>query len=191
MAKYGYIRVSTKKQANKGNSLEDQRNILIEEGVPAENIFVDKCTGTKMERPEFDKLLAKLKKGDELVVTKIDRFARTTVDGIMTIRDLVNRGVRVNILNMGVADNTPMGKLMVTILLAFAEFERDMIIERTLAGKEIAMQKEDYQNGRKTKRTPEFEEYLTKVERGEMTIKAACTELGISANSFRRYREAV
>lgn len=191
MAKYGYIRVSTKKQANKGNSLEDQRNILIDEGVPAENLFVDKCTGTKMDRPEFDKLIALLKKGDELVVTKIDRFARTSIEGSQMIRDLVDRGIRVNILNMGVADNTPMGKLLVTIVLAFAEFERDMIVERTQSGREIAKQNPDYREGRPSKRTPQFEEYLAKVERGEMTMKAACAELGISANSWRRYREAV
>lgn len=188
--KYGYIRVSTKKQANKGNSLEEQRIVLIDEGVPAENIFVDKCTGTRMARPEFDKLIALLQKGDELVVTKIDRFARTSIEGSQMVRDLVDRGVRVNILNMGVADNTPMGKLLVTIVLAFAEFERDMIVERTQAGREIARQKEDYREGRKTKRTPEFDEYLARVENGEMTIKEACTALGISANSFRRYREA-
>ncbi len=191
MAKYGYIRVSTKKQANKGNSLEDQRNVLINEGVPTKNIFVDKCTGTKMTRPEFDKLLDLLQKGDELVVTKIDRFARTTVDGIVTMQGLVERGVRVNILNMGIVDNTPMGKFILTILLAVAELERNLIVERTQAGKEIARQSGDYQEGRKTKRTPEFEEYLAKVERGEMTIKTACAELGISANSWRRYREAV
>lgn len=189
--KYGYIRVSTKKQANKGNSLEDQRNVLIGEGVLPENIFVDKCTGTKMDRPEFDKLLALLNRGDELVVTKIDRFARTTVEGILTVRELVDRGVRVNILNMGIADNTPMGKFMLTILLAVAELERDMIVERTQAGKKIARQSEDYQEGRKTKRTPQFDEYLAKVDSGEMTIKAACTELGISVSSWRRYREAV
>lgn len=188
--KYGYIRVSTKKQANKGNSLEDQQSVLIGEGVLAENIFVDKCTGTKMERPEFDKLLPLLKKGDELVVTKIDRFARTTVDGILTVRDLVERGVRVNILNMGIADTTPMGKFMLTIMLAVAELERDMIMERTQTGKRIARQSEDYQEGRKSKRTPAFDEYLARVERGEMTIKAACAEMGISVNSFRRYREA-
>lgn len=191
MAKYGYIRVSTKKQADKGNSLEDQQNVLLGEGVPAENIFVDKCTGTKMERPEFDKLLALLQKGDELVVTKIDRFARNTVDGITTMQGLVDRGIRANILNMGIVDNTPMGKFILTILLAVAELERNMIVERTQAGKEIARQREDYQEGRKTKRSPEFEKYLAKVESGEITIKEACAELGISANSFRRYRQAV
>lgn len=65
-----------------------------------------------------------------------------------------------------------------------------MIVERTQAGKRIARQSEDYKEGRKTKRTPEFESYLAKVESGEITIKEACAELSISANSFRRYREA-
>lgn len=189
--KYGYIRVSTRKQANKGNSLEEQQNVLMGEGISVENIFVDKCTGTKMARPEFDKLIALLKKGDELVVTKIDRFARTSIEGSQMVRDLVDRGVRVNILNMGVADNTPMGKLLVTIVLAFAEFERDMIVERTQAGKEIARQSEDFREGRPSKRPEGLAEYQRKVDRGEMTIKAACAELGISVSSWRRYKEAV
>lgn len=190
MAKYGYIRVSTKKQAKNGNSLEDQHAALIKEGIAPENIFADKYSGTSIERPELDKLFALLKEGDEFVVTKIDRFARTAIEGSIVVRDLVKCGIRVNILNMGVADNTPVGKLMVTMLLAIAEFERDMIIERTQAGKEIARQRPGYKDGRPSKRTPEFDEYLARVEDGEMTIKAACAALGISANSFRRYREA-
>jgi DNA invertase Pin-like site-specific DNA recombinase len=80
---------------------------------------------------------------------------------------------------------------MRNVLLAFAQFERDMILERTSEGKEIARQNPDYKEGRKSKRPPEFEAYLAKVERGEMTIKAACAELGVSVSSFRRYREAV
>lgn len=70
----------------------------------------------------------------------------------MLVRDLVGRGVKVNILNMGVADNTPMGKVMVTVMLAFAEYERDMIVERTSMGK--AMKREhdpDWREGRKLK----------------------------------------
>ena len=189
--RYGYARVSTKGQARKGNSLEDQRNALIAEGVAPENIFVDKYTGSSIERPELDKLLALLREGDEFVVTKFDRFARTSIEGSIVVRDLVARGIKVNILTMGVADNTPMGKLVVTMMFAFAEFERDMIIERTQAGKEIAKQKPEYREGRPSKRTPEFEECLAKVESGVMTVKDACAELGISASSFRRYREAV
>lgn len=84
-----------------------------------------------------------------------------------------------------------MGKLTVTMLLAFAEFERDMIIERTLAGKEIAKQNPYYREGRPNKRPEGLAEYHGKVDRGEMTIKAACEKLGISVSRWRRYREVV
>ena len=133
---YGYARVSTLKQAVKGNSLDDQRKALKEAG--AEEIVWDSYTGTKIDRPNFSSLIEKLTPGDKLIVTKLDRFARTAVDGGAIVRDLHARGVTVQIINMGVADNTPMGKLMVTMLLAFAEFERDMIVERTQAGKAVA-----------------------------------------------------
>jgi len=77
------------------------------------------------------------------------------------------------------------------MLLAFAEFERDMIVERTSEGKEIARQREDYREGRPSKRTEEFESYQAKVESGEMTVKAACGALGISTSSWKRYCKAV
>ena len=132
---YGYARVSTVKQL-KGNSIEEQTAKLREAG--AVEIITDSYTGTKMERPNFTALLERLQPGDKLIVTKLDRFARTAVDGGAIVRDLHSRGITIHILNMGIADNTPMGKLMVTMLLAFAEFERDMIVERTQSGKDIA-----------------------------------------------------
>ena len=133
---YGYARVSTVKQMKNGNSLEEQEKALREAG--AEKIITEAYTGTKVERPSFTALLEELKPGDKLIVTKLDRFARTAVEGGAMVRDLQARGIVVHILNMGIADNTPMGKLMVTMLLAFAEFERDMIVERTQGGKATA-----------------------------------------------------
>ena len=123
---YGYARVSTKNQDLYGNSMSDQVAKLKAAG--CESIYQDSFTGTKMDRPEFTKLLAQLQPGDTLVVTKLDRFARTAADGVTTIQSLLSRNVTVHILNMGKADNTPMGKLLLTVLLAFAEFERDMIV---------------------------------------------------------------
>ena len=116
--RYGYGRVSTKKQERDGNSLDNQSGLLKEYG--CDEIILEAHTGTKMDRPKFDKLLERLKPGDELVVCKLDRFARTTVEGVTLIQKLVEDGIAVNVLNMGRADNTPMGKLMITILLAFA-----------------------------------------------------------------------
>jgi len=133
---YGYARVSTVKQMKNGNSIEEQTEKLKEAG--AQEIIVDCYTGTKMDRPNFNALLSRLQAGDKLIVTKLDRFARTAVDGGQIVRELHGKGITIHILNMGIADNTPMGKLMVTMLLAFAEFERDMIVERMQTGKAIA-----------------------------------------------------
>lgn len=144
MTKYGYARVSTMQQ-----SLEDQLQQLQNES--CEKIFFEKFTGTTKDRPEFRNLLNIVKEGDMIVVTKLDRFARSASDAITTIRNLFDRGVRVHILNMGIVENTAMGKLMLTMLAGFAEFERDMIVERTQAGREIAKQREGYREGRKPK----------------------------------------
>lgn len=149
---YGYARVSTVKQSKDGNSLDDQRRLLKEAG--AQEIVEDSYTGTKMERPAFTDLLNRLQEGDKLIVTKLDRFARTAVEGGAIVKSLHERGVTIHILNMGIADNTPMGRLMVTMLLAFAEFERDMIVERTQAGKAIAREKGIQVDGRPKKFSP-------------------------------------
>lgn len=142
--KYGYARVSTVHQ-----ELESQIQALNREG--CEVIYKDKFTGTKKDRPEFNKLLDKLQTGDTLVVTKLDRFARSTRDGIETIQELFKRGVKVHVLNMGLVEDTPTGRLIFNVMSAFAEFERDMIVERTQEGKEIAKQRDDFREGRPNK----------------------------------------
>jgi DNA invertase Pin-like site-specific DNA recombinase len=149
MTKYGYARVSTKKQGNEGNSLESQVDRLEAEG--CEVIVQEAFTGTKTDRPEFTQLLNKLKEGDTLVVTKLDRFARSTVEGIKTVKSLFDKDVKVHILNMGLVENTPTGRLIFSVMSAFAEFERDMIVERTQEGKAIAKQREDFKDGRPKK----------------------------------------
>ena len=183
--KYGYARVSTCKQAKNGNSLQDQERMLTEAGVLPENIFADSYTGTKMDRPKFDALLEVIKPGDELVVCKLDRFARSSSDGSKLVQRLVDEGVSVNILNMGKADNTPVGKLMVTIMLAFAEFERDMIVERTSAGKAYAREhKEGYREGRPLGEYPDFQKFFKMQKDGSITVEAACKEMGISRSQW-------
>lgn len=142
--KIGYARVSTVAQ-----DLESQLQSLEKEG--CNEIYSEKFTGTKADRPEFNKLIGKLKEGDTLVVTKLDRFARTTADGIKTVQLLFERGVKVHVLNMGLVEDTPTGRLILSIMLAFAQFERDMIIERTQEGKAIAKQNPDFKEGRPKK----------------------------------------
>lgn len=146
---YGYARVSTKGQAKDGNSLEAQEKALKESG--ASEIYVDAFTGTKTDRPEFDKLMDKIQKGDTLIVTKLDRFARSMTQGSELVSDLIEKGIKVYILNIGVIDNTPSSKLIRNVFFAFAEFERDMIVERTMEGKAIAKQNPDFREGRPKK----------------------------------------
>lgn len=148
---YGYSRVSTKGQAKDGNSLEAQEQLLRENG--AVEIYKDSFTGTKMDRPNFDILLGKLQQGDTLIVSKLDRIARSMTQGSELVTALINKGVKVHILNIGVMDNTPSSKLIRNIFFSFAEFERDMIIERTQEGKAVAKTKEGFKEGRPPKYT--------------------------------------
>jgi DNA invertase Pin-like site-specific DNA recombinase len=146
---YGYARVSTRGQMTDGNSLETQEKMLRENG--AVEIYREAYTGTKTDRPELTKLLGVLTDGDTLVVTKLDRIARSLSQGVELINGLLKKGVKIHILNVGIMDNTPSSKLIRNIFFSFAEFERDMIVERTQEGKEIAKQKEGFTEGRPKK----------------------------------------
>lgn len=186
MAKYGYGRVSSLGQQLNGNSLDEQEKALREAG--AEEVVLECYTGTTIDRPKFTPLLEKLKAGDTLFVTKLDRFARASDAGKL-IEELVDRGVTVNILNFGVANNSPTGKLMLNIIFSFAQYERDMIWERTQEGKMAARAKNpDYKEGRKALEIPvEFEEYRRRTETGEITVVVACDLLGISRSTWYKW----
>lgn len=142
--KYGYARVSTFNQ-----ELETQIQALKKESCDV--IYSEKFTGTKADRPKFMELLSELETGDTLVVTKLDRFARSTIDAINTVKQLFEKGVKVHVLNMGLVEDTPTGRLIFNIMSSFAEFERDMIVERTQEGKAIAKQRDDFREGRPNK----------------------------------------
>jgi DNA invertase Pin-like site-specific DNA recombinase len=142
---YGYARISTFKQVA-GNGLEDQENVLRSRG--CDKIVIEQFTGKTTDRPKFNELLSYLTSGDTLMVTKLDRLARSASEGNAVIQSLISKGIIVVIDNMGTISNKPMDKLMVTMMLAFAEFERTLIIERTQAGKAIAKTKAGYKDGR-------------------------------------------
>lgn len=142
---YGYARVSAKTQL-KGNSLDEQRVELKRNG--CEVIVEEQFTGKTTARPKFEDLIKILRADDTLVVCKFDRFARNVTEGITTIKYLFNKGVKVHVLNVGLLENTAMGNFFITTLLAVAELERCMILERTAAGKEIARLREGYKEGR-------------------------------------------
>lgn len=182
--RYGYARVSTKGQQRDGNSLESQEKALREAG--AEVIYTEAFTGTKKDRPKFSELLEMLQPGDTLIVTKLDRFARSIAQGTTLVSDLIEKGVKVHILNLGILDNTPASKLIRNVFFAFAEFERDMIVERTSEGKEAARQNPDFKEGR-PKKEVDMKMYAglkSEVEQGILTVAAACKELGIGRTKW-------
>ena len=147
--RYGYIRVSSRSQKTDGNSLNAQMEAVRNAG--AEKVFVETYTGSKLDRPEFAKLMEVVKKDDMIIVTKMDRFARTVSQATETITNLIDQGVIVYVLNLGILDNSSMSVLVRNLLLSFAQFERDLIIERTQEGRAIARLNPDYREGRPKK----------------------------------------
>ncbi|HCM90596.1 MULTISPECIES: recombinase family protein [Vagococcus] len=180
MTIYGYARVSTGSQ-----DFPTQLELLEKSG--CEIIFKEKHTGSKINRPEFIKLKNLLKKGDTFVVTKLDRFARSTIEGLTTTKELFERGVSVHILNQGLIENTPNGRLILTQLFAFAEYERDMIIERTQEGKAFAKKNDpNFKDGRPKKFTKDqLDLAFTLLENN--SVKKVSKMTGISESTL--YRE--
>lgn len=182
----GYCRVSTKGQLD-GNSLEEQSTKILERYSNAE-IIEESYSGAK-ERPIFNKVLESLNNGDTLVVTKLDRFCRTTKEGLEYIDRLMDNGIKIHILNMGLIEDTPMGRLIVTNLLAFAEFERAMIIERTQSGKAIAKTKDGFKEGRPkayTKKQLDNALSMLTINGGNHSYNEVAELLGISKSTLIR-----
>lgn len=180
--KYGYIRVSSKGQAKDGNSLEAQERAVKDAG--AQSVYTDVFTGTKTDRPELDKLLSIISEGDTLIITKLDRISRSVQQGIGLINDLLEKGVKIHVINMGMMDDTPTGKLIRNIMLSFAEFERDMIMQRTREGKEIS--------GKWGGRTPKYTEARLRhaVELLEKhSYSQVSEETGISKSTLQRAKK--
>ena len=181
---WGYARVSTATQGREGNSLEDQIMALRNYG--CDEIVEEAFSGKTMERPKFSALLERLTANDTLVVCKLDRFARNTVHGVQTVQALFSRGVNVEILNMGRIDNTLTGNLILQVMLAFAEYERGMIVERTQTGKAIARQRPDFREGRPKKFTKQqIDLALSLLESGK-TYKEVEAMTGISKSTLIR-----
>ncbi|MFB5663723.1 recombinase family protein [Alteribacillus sp. HJP-4] len=187
---YGYSRVSSK-----GQNLQVQIDNLKEFG--CEKIFKEKISGRSMnQRKQFNKLLDTVSDGDTIVVTKLDRFARSTKDALNTIDFLNNKGVFLVVLNMGgekVDTRTPIGKFMVTMLAGVAEFEADMIRERQLEGIEKAKERGVYKGRPKTytnnhKGLESALDDLQNRDKNGLTVNEICETYKISRATL--YREA-
>lgn len=136
MRLFGYARVSTSQQ-----SLDIQIKTLRESGVKKNRIFTDKVSGSRAGRKGLNLLRVKVEEGDVLLVKKLDRLGRDTVDMIQLIKEFDGIGVFIRFLDDGISTEGAMGKMVVTILSAVAEAERHRILERTNEGRIEAMAK--------------------------------------------------
>ena len=181
---YGYARVSTV-----GQDLTVQKKALKNSGVDAKSIYAEKYTGTTTDRPQFNALMAILKAGDTLTITKLDRLARNTREALDVIETLLDKDVTINVLNLGQIENTSIGRMIYTILLSVATLERDMIVERTQEGKAYAKKhKPNYREGRPKRKLTTH--YLHAIELlKEHTYKEVASKTKISESTLHRIKK--
>mgnify|MGYP003362589743 CR=1 FL=1 len=138
----------------------------------AQKIYQEKFIDTTTNRPKFSQLLKQLKTADTLIVTKLDRFARNTREASSIIQDLFKRDIKINILNMGIIDNTPPRQLIFTIFSVLAQFKRDMIVTRTQERKSYAKAHDPYfSEGRPQTYTDEQIKFAYQLRQQGMTYK--------------------
>lgn len=184
MAIFGYGRVSTKEQTT-GN----QRQDIQAAGYAIDYWYADEGVSGKvpaMQRPEFAKMLSQIRNGETLVVTKLDRLGRDAQDVGATIKMLAARSIEVIVMQLGKLDLTsPAGKLMLTMLAAVAEMERDLLVERTQSGLARA-RAEGKALGRPSRTTPEQRAMIAKRHKAGESISALAREHGLSRASIMR-----
>ncbi len=171
---FGYARVSTEEQR-----LDLQKDALEKAGVEPENIYEENISGVKKRRPELQACLKALREGDVLVIWRLDRLGRSLVDLCRISQDLEKKGVELRSLTESIDTETAGGQLVFNMFGAVAQFERDIISERTKAGLKAA-RKRGRRGGRKPKMTPEklkFAKRLLKEETVTQTQAAAAIEV--------------
>ena len=177
---FGYGRVSTDTQ-----STDNQRIELAQAGyqIPDEFWFSDRGISGKTsaaQRPEFSNLLSKIRSGETLVVSKLDRLGRDAVDVMQTIRMLGDRNVKVIVLQLGSTDLTSAaGKLLLTMLAAVAEMERDLLVERTQAGLQRAKAK-GTKLGRPPKTTPAQRQSMREALKAGISVSQLARQYSVS-----------
>lgn len=179
MATIGYARVSTV-----GQNLESQLEALKD----CDKIFKEKASGVKEDRPELAAMMDYVREGDTVVVTKIDRVARSTKHLLTVVEDLQKKGVTFKALNINLDTSTPNGKLMLTMLAAIATFEREMMLERQAEGIELAKLAGRY-TGRKPTAQAQADKVLELLQQG-MTKQAIADTLKIGVASVYRIIKA-
>ena len=142
-----------------------------------------------MDRPEWDRLRAQLRRGDVLIVTRLDRLARSVSQASGMITDMIDEGITINVLNLGILSNDSVNTLLRNVLLSFAQFERDMIVQRTQEGKAVARATDpNFREGRPPKfDTEQLDHAMELLENHSYTQVVKLT--GISKSTLIRERK--
>ncbi|TXN78598.1 recombinase family protein [Methylobacterium sp. WL8] len=183
----GYARVS---KADGSQTVDLQRDALVLAGVAADRLYMDEASGKKDDRPGLEACLKALREGDVLAIWKLDRLGRDLRHLVNTVYDLTKRGVGLRVLTgqgANIDTTTANGRLVFGIFAALAEFERELIIERTKAGLASARAR-GRKGGRKHKMTTAKIRYIqSSMGRPETNVGDLCQELGISRQTLYRY----
>jgi DNA invertase Pin-like site-specific DNA recombinase len=175
----GYVRVSTAEQ-----NTELQRSALNSAGCAL--IFEDRASGSNARRPELKRALRRVRKGDTLVVWKLDRLGRSVGDLISLVGDIQRRGGHFQSLTDSINTSTAMGRFFFHVMGALAEMERELIVERTLAGL-AAAREEGRVGGRPRKMTPENVAYARRLLENGATRQQVADVLCVSLSSVYRH----
>ena len=174
--KIGYVRVSTEEQ-----NTARQEIMLRELGV--DELFVDRASGKNADRPELNRMMNFVRRGDTVIVESISRFARNTRDLLDLVEQLTAKQVEFVSRKEAIDTTTPTGKFMLTVFAAVAELEREYILQRQREGIAIAKQQGKYR-GRPPKVYPDFERIAARWQKGEITAVQAMKQLGMSNTRF-------
>lgn len=178
----GYIRVSSVDQ-NPDRQLDE---------VMVDRVFVDKASGKDVRRPELDRLLAFVREGDTLVVHSMDRLARNLDDLRRLVQTLTRRGVRIEFVQEHLTftgEDSPMAQLLLSVMGAFAEFERALIRERQREGIALAKQRGVYRGRKKSLTADQVQELQDRAQAGEAKTRLA-QAFGISRETVYQYLRA-
>jgi DNA invertase Pin-like site-specific DNA recombinase len=176
----GYARVSTGEQ-----NLDLQIDAL--KSAHCDEIFTDEISGAKSERPGLSEALAFLRDGDTLVVWKLDRFGRSLKDLVLKVEELKQRGIYFVSLTENIDTTSPTGKLQFHIFSALAEFERDIIRERTMAGLRSARARGRFGGRPKTMTDEKLDRASKLMKSSDCSITEICEMVGMSRSSLYRY----
>ena len=176
--KIGYIRVSTQEQ----NTIRQE---VLMKSLGVDEIYIDRMSGKNANRPELQKMMEYVRKGDTVIVESIIRFARNTRDLLELVERLTAKGVEFVSRKEAIDTTTPTGKFMLTVFGAVAELEREYILQRQREGIAIAKEQGKYK-GRKPIDAPEFEQVTAKWKSGAITATEAMRTLPMTKTTFYR-----